>query len=174
MDFRKLIILLLLFIPFTNVYALEAITVDCNKEKKIYVCKIEGNFDYEISAIDFHYSLPDYAKLEDFKIDPLWLGSADNNWLSVYASNDFYESFPIMELSISSNKKINNEDIKITDILVYDKKFQEHKVKLDVKQTKKRQPSIIIDIICVIIILTIIIVLSRKKIIKILKRGDAK
>ena len=164
----KFLILILLLIPLVRVHASELITVDCNKENKEYICKFKGNFDYEISAIDFHYSIPKYATQNSFKVLDNWLGETDDFWVSLYSDQNLQGEFPIMEVTISSKKKISNDDITISDVLVYDEYYQEHKIDIDVKTEKKCQSIIVIAIICVIIMVAIILFIKRR----LIKKGD--
>lgn len=170
MKYRYYFLLLLLIIPFTKVDASEKLVVDCSKSDKLYTCEVRGNFDYEISAIDFHYSLPADAKEKEYIIDERWIGSADYNWVSLYANENSEGNFPIMKIILESNKKITNEDITFTDLLVYDKYYEEHRIELNVNTEKKLEHLPIIIILCVIIILGIILFIIRKK----CKRGDLK
>lgn len=161
MKFRYLILLILILIP-SSVSAKEAIEIECKKEKNIYECKVSGNVSYEVSAIDFHFSLPKYANVKSYKLDSRWEGSADDNWVSLYSEIDSKDIFPLLTLQIESKKSIKESDFKITDLIIYDKEFKEHKV--NEKNVDNNKKKILISIICVILIIgTIAIICIKKK-----------
>lgn len=153
----KYLILMLLFFPL-NVFALESIDVDCKESNEInYECLVKGHFDYEISALDFHYEIPESSNLIKYELLNTWEGEADNFWVSLYSLDNYSNDFDIMKLYIESDN-LENKDIILKDILVYDANYQEHEVKLNVKQEKKKENKVLIYVVCGIIIIGIIIV----------------
>lgn len=170
MNFRMFLVLILAFIPLFAM-AEENLDISCEKIGNISECKINGNIDYSVSAIDFHFSIPEYAKIIKYDIDSNWEGAADDNWVSLYSAEDYSGNFQLLTLTIESNKKIENADIKINDLLVYDSKYVEHKVDLNNKKSEKNNKfdniKLLIITICAIIILGIIALIIKMK-------GDSK
>lgn len=153
----KYLILMLLFFPL-NVFALESIDVDCKESNENnYECLVKGHFDYEISALDFHYEIPEYSNLIKYEFLNTWEGEGDNFWVSLYSLDNYSNDFDIMKLYIESDN-LENKDIILKDILVYDANYQEHEVKLNVKQEKKSENKVLIYVVYGIIIIGIIIV----------------
>lgn len=160
MKFKFLVLLMLLLFPF-RVLAQEQIEIECKKEKEIYECKLSGNIDYEVSAIDFHFSLPSYASVKSYEIDSRWEGSADNNWVSLYSEVNSKDKFPLVTLQIESKKSIKESSFKITDLIIFDEYFVEHKV--NEKNVDNHKKKILISIICVILIIGTIVICIKKK-----------
>lgn len=166
------IILAIIFALFPiQVYAEESMDINCKRIESVYECGISGNIDYSVSAIDFHFSIPEYAQIIKYDIDSNWEGSADDNWVSLYSAEDHSGNFQLLKLTIEANKKIENADIKINDLLVYDSKYVEHKVDLNNKKFEKNNKfdniKLLIITICAIIILGIIALIIKMK-------GDSK
>ncbi len=169
------IFLLLLLIPM-SVSANTILDIECKEEKNnLYKCEVIGNFEYEVSAIDFHYSLPENTELKEYSLSNNWLGDADDNWLSLYSDENFIGKTPIITLMIESKNNLKSEDILIQDLLLYDADFKEHKIENDVKIDENKQTLTIIEIICAIIVVGIILLTMIILVIKRLnRRGDLK
>lgn len=163
MKFKYLVLLMLLLFPF-QVLAKEKIEIECKKEKEIYECKLSGNVDYEVSAIDFHFSLPSYASVKSYEIDSRWEGSADDNWVSLYSEANSKDKFPLVTLQIESKKSIKESSFNITNLIIFDKDFVEHKVnEVNEKNVDNHKKKILISIICVILIIGTIVICIKKK-----------
>lgn len=171
MRYKLLLYITLFCLLPINVFAKEDIKVDCNKIDENYECKVSGNIDYAISAIDFHFSLPSNATIISYELDTRWEGSADNFWVSLYSAEDSKGEIPLLTFIISSDKKIVGEDFKIKDLLIYDSEYNEHRVEEKEEQSIKKDNNILlIFTICAIIIIACIII-----VIWIIKwKGDSK
>lgn len=170
MNYKIILAIIFALLPI-QAFAEESIDIDCKRIENIYECGISGNIDYSVSAIDFHFSIPEYAHITKYDIDSNWEGSADDMWASLYSVEDHSGSFPLLTLTLESSKKIENSDIKINDLLVYDSKYVEHKVDLNNKKSEKNNKfdniKLLIITICAIIILGIIVLMIKMK-------GDSK
>lgn len=171
MNYKVLVVLILLIFPM-QVFAKEEIDIGCEKVNNYYECKISGNIDYFVSAIDFHFSLPTNAKVVSYEIDSIWEGSADNNWVSLYSAENHIGKISFLTLNVDAGDDFSKDDIKIQDLLIYDSKYQEHKIsneeiKKSEKNIKFYNNKLLIVVICVIIILGIIALVIKLK-------GDSK
>ncbi len=164
----KIFIIMLLLIPM-QVLASEDIIINCKKNNDAYECKVSANIDYEVSAIDFHFSLPDYANVVSYELDSRWEGSADENWVSIYSAENHKVEIPLLSLNIESKSSFKDTNIEIHDLLIYDSDYQDHKV--DTKKNEKKKKNdikkLLIVTICAIIILGIIALIIKLK-------GDSK
>lgn len=165
MKFKSLLLIILLLIIPIFASASEMIYATCEKQNDDYICKISGNFEYEVSALDFHFSLPTYATLDSYKLDSRWIGNIDGDWITLYSDNNSKDTFLIAEFVIKSNKKIDEDDILFHDIKVYDGNYQEHEIVIE--KTNKKITIEPIVIIGIILLGIVIIILVRRK-------GDSK
>lgn len=171
MKYKLLLFLLILIIPL-EANALETINTECKKNNDEYECQIKGNFDYYVSALDFHLSLPSNSSISKYEIADIWQGeidTTDNTWITLYSDEDLKDEFEIATVYIKSDKKVTGKDIKIIDLLVYDDDFLEHKVEINNEKHEKNNTKILlISIICGIIILCMIAIVLK------VKKGDSK
>lgn len=165
----KILLIMIILMPI-SVYADDIMNINCQKTKDEYTCEVVGNFEYEVSAIDFHYSLPTHAKLKNYQIDERWIGEADDFWVSLYSDENSQGKTPIITLIINSQKEITNDDITISDLSLYDENYQEHKIEIAVKENKIDKTLTIIVIICAIIVIGLIILTI---VVKSIKKGDS-
>lgn len=172
MNYRLLLLIILCVFP-VSVYASEDILINCDKENTVYECKVSANVDYDVSAIEFHFTLPDYANVLSYEVDSRWEGLADDNWVSLYSAEDWIGEIPLLSLKIESNLEFKESDFTIHDLTIIDSNYKEHKIdKTEEKNVEKsikiNKKKLLIIIICVIIILVIIITLIKNR------KGDSK
>lgn len=169
---KYIFIIIFSFLLFSKeVKALENIIVDCQKEQEYTICQIKGKSSYEVSAIEYRFSLPDNIKKIEFKIDESWEGDEQDNLVMLYTDENKKETFSIGTIKLNGSKEISSKDIKLENLIFYDADFQEHIIKNVNKEknnnnSKKTSNNIIKY--CVIISIGIIVLLF---IVRAIKKG---
>lgn len=161
------IILSILIAPI-SVSAKEYLIIDCNKSGKEYICDIKGNYDEEVTALEYTYSLPKNVTLIDFIKDSSWEGTNENNMISLYTDVNKSGVFNIGKLKLKTSKNFKSNDIKTEKLLFYDSSFQEielenNSVKNEKNKVNNSKSIIYLIIGCVIIFIVVVVFLSIKK-----------
>ncbi len=155
MKYKILLLIILLLAPI-SVLAKEEVSIQCTGDKEEFVCTFASLFDYPISAIDFHYEVPEYAKITATSVDESWEGSMEDKWFSLYSERDYTGFKKLGTITLKSSKELKESDIIIKDLKVYDSFFQEHLISTSVNIPKKERSIIKFIIPCVIILIGIV------------------
>ena len=167
----KTILVLLLLIPI-SVNADNIINFDCKKENDLYICDVVGKTYEYINAIDFKVLLPSYVESSEFILKENYLGSAENNWVSIVFDEKINGEFEIGTLKIKSKRELKIEDIKVEELKIVNEDLEEMKIdngdKKSVNNGKSFSVLAKIFVGCVIIIIGIFIyfIMSRKGVFK--------
>lgn len=172
MKYIKIFLCFLFLLPL-NTFANELeIIYDCPKQinaNEEFSCKIVGNTKLKVSGIEYEFSLPEDISFIRFEKDDIWEGDEENNLIIIYGLQDQTDKFPIGTVYLSSNKVLNNINVKTKYLVFSDDKYEDHIVvdkdnNLNVNEVKinsKKEPDKPnIFIICVIIILIILMIIG--------------
>lgn len=174
---KILFISLLLYFPIMVSALEEGININCpnnivsNQEFK---CELVGYSSYEVSGLDYSFSLPDDVELIEFIVDKSWLGEEYNHRIALYTGDNKSGEFPIGEFVLKTKKDFNQENIKTKELLFVNEKFEDcYIVRNGVKELKSKEnkselkkSNIIkyVIILLIVVILVIIFVIIKVKI----------
>lgn len=118
----------------------EDIIVNCPKNIKKdeqFTCEILGTAPYKVCAVEYEYTLPDYIKKIDFKVDEYWQGEEENNLAILYTDENKESPYRIGKITLISSKDLEKLDITTKYLLLGDDDYNEHIiVSRDVKDMK--------------------------------------
>lgn len=113
----------------------EIISLNCesdNEQNKLeYNCSLEGNVsEYEVSAISATIEENDKYKIISITPDEIWQGNGENGNIDLYTDENKKNRFKIAKIKIELlNNNIDEFELLIKNINLYDENFLEHKVK---------------------------------------------
>lgn len=168
MNYKILLLSILLIVLPSIVYAEENIKVECNNGEEYIECEVSAFSDYEVSALEYGFSLSSGINKIRFDVDESWQGNETDNLVLVYTDINKIGEFKIGTLYLENNSDINDEDIVLEKLIFYDSDFEEHiisSVKNEENNVEKDKNNNII-IICYVIISIGIIILIIYRIIK--------
>lgn len=172
---KKTIFIILLILFPLPIFADNRVNIECPNEYKkndVIECIIMAESVYEVSAIDFKYSLSSNIELEEFNVDDIWQGTNENNEAMLYTD---VNKIGIMNIGIIKLKILNNDEFQIkTDYLsFFDKNFEENIIvdNINVNNNEKKMETkkydnkygIIILIIVVFVLLIISFMIYKKR-----------
>lgn len=174
---KRLIYIILILFCLPIVVNAEEIIINCPKEvqqNEKFECTVQGNADYEVSALSIKYRYDDVSFVE-FKTDEIWQGTAYDDNIQLYTDTNKKDIFNIGVLVFKAEKDLNNFKVQNDYSMFSDKEFNEH-VFIDnvnnVKSENKKNVSknnnsikyvIIILIIVLIVVITILIIRKTNK-----------
>lgn len=169
---KKSILLITLFIIFpTSTSAIDnGVKIECpsNIQKgEEFFCDITGHSDYEVSALEYEFVLPNYVEKKGFKVSEIWQGDEEDNLVLLYTDENKKNDFAIATIYLKANSDIKQVNIDTKWLLFGDGDFNDHilidkkndvnelQEKSKIKKNKDNNSEI-----CVIISLIVVIFLS--------------
>lgn len=124
---KYFIFVIFIFILFpSSVKASEKIDIECTDTGGYTKCQVIGKSNYEISALEYRFSLSDGIKKVKFEVDESWEGTEEDNLVLIYTDKNKNGTFIIGTLILESKKKITSKDIMLETLIFYDADFQQH------------------------------------------------
>ena len=165
---KKTIFIILLILFPLPIFADNRINIECPSEYKkndVIECNIMVESDYEVSAIDFKYSLSSNIVLEQFDVDDIWQGTNDNNEVMIYTD---VNKIGIMNIGVIKLKINDNNKFHLTTeyLSFFDKKFEENiiidnnNVNTNKNEGETIKPDNKYDIIILIIVVFVLLIIS--------------
>lgn len=176
---KKIICILILSIAFPfSVSALEeGIKINCPnsiEKNQTIRCELIGYANYEVSSVDYTFSLGKGLNFKEFIIDDTWLGEEYNNRVIVYTGEN-KRRVSIGEFVLETNSQFENLKIDTKELIFVNDKFEDlYIVKNSVKESKSEETNkeikknsgykyVIILIIGVFVIFLLLFIVIKKR-----------
>lgn len=138
---KKILWILILTLSFplmTNALE-EGIKINCQESNQEFKCEVIGYSSYEVSGIDYSFSLADGLTLKKFNVDESWIGEEYNHRIILYTGENKIGEFPIGEFIIEANSLFSEEQIKTEELMFVNNKFEDcYIIQKDVKKSKSK------------------------------------
>lgn len=162
-NIEYLIVIIISFVLFPNTLkAEENLDIKCQKNNEYTECQISGKSNYEVSAIEYRFSLSNDIEKIEFTVDESWQGDEEDNLVLLYTDNNKKGDLKIGTIYLKSDNNISSKDIITESLIYYDADFQSHvinSVNNEANKDNKEKNSNNILMYCVIIIIGILVLI---------------